>query len=341
MAGLADSRFAYYERYLMNIAQNIFTRSNDPLSVGILVLPDSNMLSLAACIDPLRAANRQANRTAFRWELVSPYGGEITLTSGIPIATNILPVSPKFQALIVVAGFRLTEHTNPAMIRCLRDVARRMQGIGGVDGGSWVLARAGLLDGQTATTHWEDLAEFADVFPSITVVRDRYRVSNRYFTSGGAAPAIDMMLHLIRSRLGAKIADNVASAFIYDTVQMGTEPQRNQAIARLERTTPKLARAITLMASMVEEPPKIAAIARAVGLSQRSLELLFQKRLGQSPGAYFLTLRLEEARRLTLETAYEAQDIALRTGFASQSVFARAFRREFGQSVSNLRQSAR
>lgn len=321
----------------MNNEENIFRPEASPLSVGVLALPDSNMLALAACIDPMRAANRRADRKVFSWTLLSPEGGPVRLTSGITLETEALPARPDFAVLIVVAGFSLTELATPALIRRLREVAPRMRAIGGVDGGGWILARAGLLDGQTATTHWEDLEEFADAFPEVNVVQDRFAISGRVFTTGGAAPAIDLMLHLIRTRHGPKLAEGVAGAFIYDPVEAPSAPQMPVSTARLQRTAPKVARAIEVMSRSLADPPSAEQIAKGVGLSRRGLELLFRKETGRSPGAFFLGLRLQEARRLGLDTALPAQEIALRTGFSSQAVFARAFRREFGLSVSSLR----
>ena len=337
MGQLAVSIFANYDQVLMKHEENIFSPETNPLSVGILLLPDSNMLSLAACIDPLRAANRRADRNVFKWRLYSPDGGDVPLTSAISVATEALTARPDFDVLIVVAGFRLTEHTTPTLLRRLRDVAPRLRAIGGVDGGPWLLARSGLLDGQTATTHWEDLEEFTDVFPAINVVQDRFTISGKYFTAGGAIPTIDLMLHLIQRRLGAKLAQSVAGAFIYDVVQSPSAPQLPVSTQRLQRNSPKLAQVITVMGKSIEDPPSIATLARQAGLTQRGLELLFQKQLGQSPGAFFLNHRLHEARRLALDTALSAHDISLRAGFSSQAVFARAFRREFGMSLRDLR----
>lgn len=321
----------------MKHEENIFCPETGLLRVGILLLPDSNMLSLAACIDPLRAANRRADRTIFGWQIFSRDGGDVQLTSGIKVETEALTARLDCDALIVVAGFHLTEHATPTLLRRLREVAPRLRAIGGVDGGPWLLARSGLLDGQTATTHWEDLEEFTDVFPLINVVQDRFTISGKYFTAGGAIPTIDLMLHLIKSRQGPKLAQSVAGAFIYDVMQSSTAPQLPVSTQRLQRNSPKLAQVITIMGQSIEDPPPIATLARQAGLTQRGLELLFQKQLGQSPGAFFLNQRLQEARRLTLDTPLSAHDISLRAGFSSQAVFARAFRREFGMSLRDLR----
>ena len=318
---------------MTNSELSLFLPDDSPVSFGFLVLPDSNMLSLAASVDPLRAANRRADRRVFSWTFYSPSGGNIALTTGVSFATAPLPARPDFDVLVIIAGFNLTTHATPRLMRHLRDLAPRLRALGGVDGGGWVLARSGLLDGQTATTHWEDLEEFADVFPKVNVVRDRFTLSGKFFTTGGAAPAIDMMLHLIRSRLGAGIADAVASAFIYDSALGATRPQLPVATARLRTASPHLAQAVEIMASEIEFAPSIAAIAARIGLSPRRLEMLFATHTATSPGAYFLGLRLQEARRLLTDRSLSVQNIALRTGFSSQAVFARAFRREFGVSA--------
>lgn len=321
----------------MNIENPIFRATDEPLRLGILVMADCNTLSLAAVVDPLRAANRRAARDLYQWQFFSADGGLARLTSGIEFAAAPLPDRPDIDLLLVIAGFRLEEQATPPLLARLRRMAPRLGGVAGIDGGAWFLARAGLLDGRTATTHWEDLEPFASRFPAIDVVRDRYTISGKYFTTGGASPTIDMMLHLIRARQGAELAMQVAGTFIYDTVHPAHAPQNLLPGARLAATAPPVARAIAEMERRIETPPAIAAIARQVGLSPRHLETRFRQTLGISPGAFFLNLRLQEARRLILDTALPVQQIALRTGFGSQASFARAFRARFGMSATGLR----
>jgi len=323
----------------MKTSKNIFTPDPRALAIGVLVLDACNTLSLAAILDPMRAANRRADKTLFTWKLFTPTQMPVQLTSGIPVAG--LPLAraqaEPLDALFVVAGFALEEQCTPALLTQLRQAAARVQTLGGVDGGSWVLARAGLLDGLDATTHWEDLERFANRFAAVNALRDRYVISGRAVTTGGASPALDMMLHLIRVRHGEALAMRVASAFIYDPVHAGDSPQSLASPARLRARAPKVARAIRIMESRLDEPPGIREIAAQVGLSTRHLETSFRAALGSTPGAFFLNLRLSEARRLALDTALPVQEIALATGFNAQATFARAFKQAYGQSVSRLR----
>ncbi|MGB3148354.1 MAG: GlxA family transcriptional regulator [Paracoccaceae bacterium] len=321
----------------MKSERNIFSPDPRPLTIGVLVMPDSNAFSLAACVDPMRAANRRAGRRLFDWTYLSPDGGPVRLTAGFDVATLPLPAHPDFDVLFIVAGFRLEEQATPALTRRLRQLAPKMATIGGIDGGSWFMARAGLLDGRAATTHWEDLEKFADHFPAVTVRRDRYVISGPMVTTGGAAPCLDMMLDLIGCRWGAELALRVAGAFLYEPLHASSAPQQALPAHRIGKSDPAIGAAIKIMEEEIESPPSITRIAARVGLSQRRLEMLFADRLSISPGRFFLDLRLDEARRLITDTRMSLQEVAVRCGFSSQMAFARAFRTRFGATASDLR----
>ncbi len=321
----------------MKSERTVFAPEPGALSVGILVMADTNALSLAASVDPMRAANRRAGRTLFNWRYYSAAGGPVPITAGFDIATDPLGDRPEVDMLMIVAGFRLAEQATSPLLARLRRLAPRLRAMVGIDGGSWFLAYAGLLDGRAATVHWEDLETFADRFPRVDVRRDRYVISGPMVTTGGAAPSLDMMLDLIRARHGAELALRVAGAFLYEPVHAATVPQQAVSATRLARTEPALGRAIALMEAGIEDPPAIAEIAHRIGLSQRRLEMLFADRLGTSPGRFFLDLRLDEARRMVTDTVLPVHEIALRTGFSGQVTFARAFRARFATTASALR----
>lgn len=323
----------------MNIAGNIFSPSNAPLKTAVLVLDDCNTLSFAAAVDPMRATNRRAGRTLFHWRFYTVVGSPARLTSGLTIEGPPIAEATDINLLLVVAGFNLDLHSTPRLLSSLRRLHAAGVAIAAIDGGPWVLARAGVLDGHAATTHWEDLEEFATRFPMVDARRDRFVISPPFATSGGAAPGIDMMLHLISTRFGENLARRVASAFLYDPVPIGSQWQSISAATRKVRRNPQIARALDVMEAHLETPLSISAIAEGMSLSQRSLEKRFHTHLGQAPHAYYLQLRLDEAHRLATDTSLPVHEIVLATGFGSQASFARAFRKGFGQSVRQLRKS--
>jgi len=319
----------------MKNAKSILSPTTAPLSVSVLVFPETNTLSFAAAVDPLRSANRQAGKPLFEWSYVTPGDAPVALTSGVSVTGIPLSKLIKTDLLLVVAGFDIQRHTTPAISAGLRRVFDGGAYVAGVDGGPWMLAQAGLLDKETATTHWEDLSEFASQFPEVTTVANRFCISGRTMTCAGAVPALDMMLHLIAARYGKRLAAQVAGAFIHDST---TDPARPQTRAGPDPRHNRLtARASELMQQALETPLSIPDIAMALQVRPRTLETQFKARLGQSPKAHYLSLRLAEALRLVTQTEMPVIDIALATGFGSAASFSRAFRAAHGTSARTLR----
>lgn len=324
--------------YEINMAKNatIFTPSQEVLTLALLVLPQSSILEVASTLDPLRAANRHLGREAFRWRVVTPDGMAAPLTCGIHLPSDgALAAAKGADALIVIAGFQQWMGATPRLIRELARMAPRFAAMGGIDAGPWVLARAGLLAGHRATVHWEDLEDFAAAHPDVDVVPDRYTIDRTRFCAGGAAPAADLMLHLIGQRHGPAVALQVASSFI-TAARDGHEPQMQRA-ATDPRLDPRVAEALHLMEARLDSPQPIPAIAAILGLSSRRLEGLFKENLGLTPAAYGLTLRLQAARRMLTDTRHPLAEVALRCGFSSPSTLSRAFARAFGMAPGSLR----
>ena len=318
---------------------SIFRAERSPLKVTLLVFSGSSIMCVASAIDPLRAANRICGETHLRLE------GSSRSTATAPVTTSGLPVavsgafdpSEKTDVLIIIGGFGTRHEGTPALISGLRRVARSARAVGGVEAGTWLLGHAGLLEGRAATTHWEDMEDFAAAFPGADVRPDRYVIDGPVFTAGGASPTFDLMLHLVRSRLGMAVALDVASVFIYDQARAATDAQPLVSLGRLEGYDPRLAQAIRLMEAHVDQPLTISAIARRAGVTATTLEIIFRKSIGETPGAYYLRLRLNAARRLVVDTQVPMADIAARTGFSSAASFSRAFSQAFGEAPTRMR----
>ncbi|PZR00375.1 MAG: GlxA family transcriptional regulator [Cereibacter sphaeroides] len=316
--------------------ETIFVPSREPLTIATLVLPQASILEVASVLDPMRSANRHLGTDTYRWRVVSPDGQPVPLTCGISLpSAGALATAEGADALVVIAGFGQAEIATRPLLRDLTRMAPRFKAIGGIDAGPWILARAGLLDGHRATVHWEDLEDLATAYPDIDVLPDRYVISGPRFTAGGAAPAADLMLHLIERRHGPALALQVAASFI-TSARDASEPQiaRNPVGRRLD---PRVTAAIARMEARLDTPEPASATARALGMTPRRLEGLFRTALGTTPGQHALDLRLQAARRMLIDTRHPVQEIALRTGFSSPTAFARAFRRRFGTSPTHLR----
>ncbi len=321
-----------YEIFMSKNA-TIFAASQQPLTLALLVLPQSSILEVASTLDPMRSANRHLGTETYRWRVVSPDGKPVPLTCGIELpAIGPLSAAIGADALVIIAGFQQWQVATQRLIRDLVRMAPRFAALGGIDAGSWVLARAGLLNGYRATVHWEDLEDLAAAHPEIDVVPDRFTIDRNRFSAGGAAPAADLMLHLIGARHGPALALQVAASFI-TTAREGHESQisaRSALPNRDPRLDPRVIAAIGQMESALDTPISATKIAKSVGLSPRRLEQIFKDNLGLTPAAYAQSLRLSAARRMINDTYHPLAEIALRCGFSSASSLSRAFRKKFG-----------
>lgn len=322
---------------------SLFSFSTAPLAVTVLILPECSMMSVACTLDPMRAANRLSRTSIFQWHIQTLDGHPVEMTCGLPIAAQSAfgeesgTTIVDNRILIIIAGFDSNQHAQKDAVARLSRLASNFDFVGGIEAGSWLMARAGLLTGHKATTHWEDLEDFATAYPEIDVIPDRFVVDGRYFTTGGASPTFDFMLHLIRKRHGTAFAMEVASVFIYDETYPSTQPQPLVSLGHLQVMEPRVAAAIRIMEDHLDEPISTQEIARSLQISVRLLEVLFKSVLQFSPGHYYRHLRLQAARRLIIETRLSVLEIALRTGFGSTSAFSRAFKNQFGHSPDNWR----
>jgi transcriptional regulator GlxA family with amidase domain len=96
---------------------------------------------------------------------------------------------------------------------------------------------------------------------------------------------------------------------------------------------------LRIMERSIETPLPHAQLAREAGISLRQLERLFQRHVGHGIHRHYRWLRLERARQLLRETSLPVLDVALATGFASSSQFARAYGRAFDEPPSDTRMS--
>ena len=317
----------------------MFVPDPSPLEIEVLVLPDTTLILVAAVIEPLRAANRTLGRTQFRWTLTTPDGAPAPTRAGVPIPA-VRPFDPLASAapLVVAGSYEIERHMTAGLIRRLGRAGRARPMIGGVEAGAWAVARAGLLTGRRATTHWEDLADFTAAFPDIAVVPQRFVIDGNRFTSGGAGPTLDLMLELLRVRLGYPLSLEVAKLFTYERAE---RVDQAPALTLARPREPHMARAVAAMEANLEEPWPISRIAEAARVSPRHLQSLFRAHFGTSPYGHYQALRQNRARRLLIETRLPVLEIAERSGFSSPASFARAYRRQHGESPRETRAQAR
>jgi transcriptional regulator GlxA family with amidase domain len=299
-------------------------------TVGFLLTDEFSMIAFTSAVEPLRMANRLAGNNLYEWKTLSTDGAPVLASNGMAFPVDLcVTQAAAMDLLIVCGGERIEQHTDRTLLTALRRAAQAGKGVGGLCTGSYILARAGLLDGHRATIHWENLASFREAFPSVIASQELFEIDrNRYTCSGGIAP-LDLMLNIVWRDHGLELASAISEEFLCERIRGRHDRQRIPLALTLGTSQPKLIETVALMEANLEEPMSLDELSQAIALSRRQLERLFQKYLHCAPTRYYLDLRLKKARQLLLQTEMSVVDVALACGFVSAPHFSKCYRDYF------------
>jgi transcriptional regulator GlxA family with amidase domain len=302
------------------------------------LLPGYSPLSLAGALETLKYANDYSPDHQFVWQLCTKDGQSVPDVTGLklPVDTDFVNVGDG-DIILVCGGEDVLKTTPDALLNWLRRGARHGARIGGLNTGSLVLAKAGVLHGAPTTVHWRNRLIFTEQFPDADLTDYTYTTRDeRYSTAGGTA-SIDLMLYLVQSECGPDVAHEVSGQLNYTKIRVLQDSERVQSVDRAGFRHPKLSVIISLMETNLEEPLRPGDLAQSVNISTRQLERLFRHYLKSTPKSYYTQMRLEHARNLLLQSNMPITDISLACGFGSTSNFSRRFRAHFDISPLKLR----
>jgi len=312
--------------------------TNLPTRFGFLLINDFTLISMSSAVEPMRMANRICGKEVYKWKTLSETGAAVTASDGLSVNVDSgiddEDALRGIDILIVCGGWHIEQNTTQVVLRWLRDVNSLGIGLGAICTGSYVLAKAGLLDGYRCSVHWENIAALADGFRAVHVGRSLFTIDrDRYTCSGGTAP-IDMMLHCIRRQCGPDVSAGVAEQFIYERIRRPGDRQRVPLKHLVGNQSEKLIVAVELMEANIREPISQTDIAAYTGVSRRQLQRLFQRYLLCTPSRYYQQIRLARARELLHQTSMNLVEISALTGFVSSSHFSKSYKEHFGHSPS-------
>lgn len=197
----------------------------DRWNVAILVFDDVEVLDFAGPFEvfsrtrltPGIDSRRSDDSAPFRVFTVAPRPGPVVATGGLTVLpAHAFEDCPPVDLLVVPGGFG----TRPLLedddvLEWIRRTARSARRTASVCSGSLLLARAGLLDGKRATSHWGSLDRLAALGKDVRVERDARVVDDGIVTSAGVSSGIDMAFHVVEALFGREVALETARYIDY------------------------------------------------------------------------------------------------------------------------------
>jgi transcriptional regulator GlxA family with amidase domain len=310
--------------------------------VVILAFPGVQPLDVIGPAEVFAGASLLAGGDAYAVEVVAKDPDPIAVRGGgyslAPKTTTARCRGP-IDTLVMAGGAGVKKaEEDKALIRWIRSAARRSRRVTSVCSGSFLLARAGLLEGKTVTTHWASTAELARRHPELTVdpkpifVRD-----GDVWTSAGVTSGMDLSLALVQEDLGREVAVEIARWLVLFLQRPGGQSQFSSHLETQLAERRPLRELQSWIADNLNADLRVESLAGRASMSPRNFARFFRRETGMTPAAYVEVLRVERARQLLEEAGDPVELVSARCGFGTPETMRRAFARRVGTAPAEYR----
>ncbi|AKD55436.1 GlxA family transcriptional regulator [Spirosoma radiotolerans] len=257
---------------------------------------------------------------------------------------HAMEIEQPFDTLIIAGNDRSTEgNTRLAEFHewLSRIDTAKTRRIGSICGGAFALAKAGLLDGKKATTHWERSETLRKEYPAIQLEAHQFFTSDgNIYTSAGVTSGIDLSLAMIEEDYGRDIAIRVARRLVFYLSRPGFQSQFGNLLPLYE--TENIAGKLhKWLKEHLNEPLDVVRMADHLSMSTRNFTRVFHKQTGMPPAKYIEKFRLEAARKLLEDTDISLERIAEQCGLVNLVGMRRTFLRHLNVTPSDYRRTFR
>ncbi len=311
------------------------------MRIAVMVLDDMFDTGLSAVLDGFETANQLSEVDRFEVTSVG-VRARVKTHHGFAVPVSEPPSRAPDLVLVPAIACKQPHELLPALerpdVKDAMELLRRWQAkgtrIAAACTGTFVLGKAGLLDGKRATTTWWLGPTFRKEFPAVELEDSQMVVSDRGVITAGAALAhLDLVLALIRDR-SPNLASLVARHLVLDDrasqapfVAADHVAYDDELVKRFE----------TWLRRRIAEPFDLAKAARAIGSSERTLQRRVRAVLGRRPIELVQDLRLERAVHRLRTTKDSVDEIAQAVGYEDGSTLRTLLRRRLSVGVRELR----
>jgi transcriptional regulator GlxA family with amidase domain len=312
----------------------------------MLGYPDAQILDISGPLEVFSRTSRWlqdhgfSRKPAYAVELVALTAGPFAVSSAIRlIAERSYRQVTRADTLLISGGIGcslIMEDQN--VLRWIRRMAPRVARLGSVCNGALILARAGLLDNKSATTHWNYTDKLARIDASIRVRPDAIYVRDgTLYTSGGVTAGLDMALAMVESDWGQSTALAIAQELVMFLKRPGGQSQFSSHLAAQFSEDDKLRQLQLWILDHLDQDLSVSNLAAEVAMSARNFARRFTASVGTTPAQYISHVRLEAARRKLEQGNLRISQVARHCGFGTEETMRRTFIAELNVSPSDYR----
>jgi transcriptional regulator GlxA family with amidase domain len=320
----------------------VATSKNFKIRVGFVLAPRFTLTAFAGFVDALRLAGDEGDRSKrvqCDWEILGSNLDPIPSSCDAQVTpTDRLQHPERFDLIVVVGGLLHGGQRVPAAVyRFLKEAARQQIPLAGLCTGSFILARAGLLDGYLTCVSWFHREEFEAEFPHCRITSNQmYVVDRDRMTCAGGTSVVHLAAHLIERRIGRAMAVKALRIMLEDQ-PLPSRALQPESVLTHKAQDPVVHKAMLLIEQHLQAHGPVSRCYELLGVGPRQVERRFQTDVGMTPSQYRTKLRLERAEWLLRSTRMTVTEVALECGFQDSSSLARTLRSRKGMSPSEVK----
>ena len=270
----------------------------------------------------------------YRVEIIADEKGLIRTSSGMQLYAerSFRDMDEEIDTLLISGGpGHRAAMENTELLEWIRGYLPKTTRLGSVCNGALILAKAGLLEGRKATTHWDYCDELREESEDIEVIDDAIHTRDgKIYTSAGVTAGMDLALAMVEEDWGSAVALATAQELVMFLKRPGGQSQFSRHLEAQILESDGLGLVVLWMLERLDGDLGVAALAQKAALSERHFARRFRAEMGMTPGRYVEIARVEAARRKLEATQLSIKLIAVECGFSSPEIMRRAFQRILG-----------
>ncbi len=309
--------------------------AENPREIAIVAFDGVQSLDVTGPLEVFDGARRLVQRDGdargYRVTVVSRDGAPLASSSGLTLTphASLRRAPAQIDTLIVAGGPGCRAAADDArLIDWISRTASNVRRTAAVCTGAFLLARAGLLSGRRATTHWSAAGALARLYPDVLVDADPIYVRDGpIWTSAGVTAGMDLALALVEEDLDRGAALTIARHLVLYLRRPGNQSQFSATLSAQE---PRREPLREVLRHALEQPAadlSVGAMAQRASMSPRHFARAFAAETGVTPGVYVERVRLEAARRQLEDTGDPIAAVARACGFGTAETMRRTFLR--------------
>ncbi|MEO1050285.1 MAG: helix-turn-helix domain-containing protein [Bacteroidota bacterium] len=316
-------------------------------NVVILLLENCTPIASIGAMELLYKAgviHQQIHRTDkpfFDIQLASVGKVEVQTSNGVAITCHrpVAEIQATDLLLIPAIDFDIDQklEANQKVIPHIKRLYDQGTEVASMCTGTFLLASTGILNGLSATTHWFMANKFKNDYPEVDLKHEKVVIDNgNVYCSGGATSFMSLILYLIEKFCGKETSTMASKMLLIDT-QFPQQSQFSIFTPQLSHNDHAIKEAQEYIEKHRAERVSTAALAGAVGLSERTLIRRFKQATGDTPYEYIQRTKIEAAKRMLETEKHTVEEVMYSLGYNDKNSFRKAFVKHAGLNPSHYR----